>query len=332
MRIDFGKTLTKRMRFSLEAMVPRTTATGNDVSIARRIDAGRWRMPAAMARVADVVEQNPSAPLEWTISELAVQAQTSAATVTRFCRMIGFDGYTELRVRVASEIGRASATDEAPRHVRRVLAEDDPPEILMQTLLETHGRALQATVDRLDLGAVERAAKAIAGCDHLDIYAVGSSGTIAAFLRDRLYRIGVNSHLWTSAHDGLTSAALQGSTSAAIGMSTTGSTIDTVQMLSRAAAAGAFTVAITQDAHSALADAADEVIITASQSPSIRPDDLSAPHAQLFAIDLLYFLVAQQDFPASKARLEDTARAVAGLRRPRWRSTAHLPRGIQEIR
>nr|WP_281271909.1 MurR/RpiR family transcriptional regulator [Microbacterium bovistercoris] len=313
-------------------MVPRTALPGNDVSIARRIDAGRSRMPSAMARVADVVEQHPDAPLELTITELAVRARTSAATVTRFCRLIGFDGYTQFRVRVASEIGRASVAPESPRRARRDLAPDDPPEVLVQTLMETHRRALEATADRLDLTAISRAAEAIANSDHLDIYAVGGSGIMAAALQGRLYRIGVNAHLWTAAHDGLASAALRDRTSVAIGISSTGTTVDTVQMLSRAAVSGAFTIAITHDAQSALADLADVVVTTAAHVPELRPDDLSVKHSQMFVLDLLYLLVAQQDFATATARLTDTARAVAALRRPRRTTPVRLPRGIQEIR
>ncbi|MGB4135596.1 MAG: MurR/RpiR family transcriptional regulator, partial [Microbacterium sp.] len=100
-------------------------------------------MPSAMARVADLVEGDPAAPITLTITELAQQARTSAATVTRFCRLIGFDGYTQFRVTVASELGRASAGEEPRRAPRRDLAPDDPPEVLVQTLLETHRRALQ---------------------------------------------------------------------------------------------------------------------------------------------------------------------------------------------
>ena len=62
---------------------------GNELSIAQRISLRRPAMPKAMAKIADVISAHPTAPVELTITELADQAGTSAATVTRFCRSIG---------------------------------------------------------------------------------------------------------------------------------------------------------------------------------------------------------------------------------------------------
>ena len=48
----------------------------------------------------------------------------------------------------------------------------------------------------------------------------------------------------------------------------------------------------------------------------LQPDDLSAKHAQLFVIDLLYLLAAQRDFPRTTSLLAASAAAVAPHRRP----------------
>ena len=53
-------------------------------------------MPAAVARVAAYLLEHPQAPLTLSIGELADQAGASPATVTRFCRTIGYPGYVEL--------------------------------------------------------------------------------------------------------------------------------------------------------------------------------------------------------------------------------------------
>ena len=55
--------------------------------------------------------------------------------------------------------------------------------------------------------------------------------------------------------------------------------------------------------------------VTVAPDEYLRPDDLSAKHAQLFAIDLLYLVVAQQDFPRTTSALAASAAAVAPHRR-----------------
>src|SRR3954469_8734896 len=61
----------------------------------------------ALRRVAEQVLTDPAAASRATIVELAERSGTSPATVTRFCRALGFDGYADLRLGIAAETGRA---------------------------------------------------------------------------------------------------------------------------------------------------------------------------------------------------------------------------------
>ncbi|MGN8027315.1 MurR/RpiR family transcriptional regulator [Microbacterium sp. 22242] len=288
---------------------------GNELSIAQRISLRRPAMPQAMAKIADVVAAHPTAPVELTITELADRAGTSAATVTRFCRAVGFDGYTQFRVGVAAESGRGDAGTTWRTDIADDIGQDDPADRVLLTLLGLHTRSMETTTSLLDLDDVQLVARAIAESRHVDIYGVGGSGVIADEFRGRLYRIGVNAHSWSDVHDGLTSAVLQNSASVAVGISNTGRTEETIEMLSHAHAAGALTVAITTDADSWLASVADVALITASTNPNQRPDDLSIKHAQLLVIDLLYVLVAQRTLGEAANRLAASAMAVSSHRR-----------------
>jgi hypothetical protein len=88
-----------------------------------------------------------------------------------------------------------------------------------------------------------------------------------------------------------------------------------VQMLSQARSSGAFTVALTNRNDSPLAQLADEHLLTATPDEYLQPDELSAKHAQLFVLDLLYVLVAQQNFPRTTTKLAASAMAVLPHRR-----------------
>src|SRR5260370_41387637 len=71
----------------------------------------RSRLPeftGALQRVAEQVLSDPAAAARATIVELAERSGTSPATVTRFCRALGFEGYADLRLGIASEPGRAA--------------------------------------------------------------------------------------------------------------------------------------------------------------------------------------------------------------------------------
>lgn len=300
--------------------MPRSTSTGND-AIIRRIVERRDAMPIALSKIADLVIAHPTTPAELTITELAERAGSSPASVTRFCRSLGFAGYTQFRVAIATELGHAAAEHAWLTDIGAEFEPTDSPETILRTLLNVHVRGLETTQADVDLDAVGRAAHAIIASRHVDIYGLGGSAGIAQEFQRRMHRIGINSHAWSDVHDGLASAVLQDKNSVAIGVSSTGQTNETVQMLAQAGAVGALTVAITHDGESWIADVADVSITTAAPVGYLRPDDMSVKHSQLFVIDLLYLLIAQQMFDPATRRLAATATAVSSHRRPRTQNS-----------
>jgi DNA-binding MurR/RpiR family transcriptional regulator len=291
-------------------------AAAKKVSVLDRIMTYRSQMPATISKIAAVLIDDPRAPLDLSITELAKRAGTSAASVTRFCRMIGYRGYSPLRVGIAEELGRGDAQATWMADTGRSLGPHDAPDEIRTTLLNTQVLSLQATAGLLDMTTALRAAKAIAGSRHLDVYGVGGSALTALEIEARLYRIGINVHTWAEVHDGLTSAAILGNDCVAIGVSNTGRTDETIQMLARAKASGAYTVAMTGNPSSPLARIADDVLISASPDSYLQPADLTARHCQLFVVDLLYLFVAQANFDHTTRLLAASGAAVASHRRP----------------
>ncbi len=291
-------------------------AAAKTFSVLDRIETYQSQMPATMAKIAAVLMDDPKAPLNLSITDLAGRAGTSAASVTRFCRMIGYAGYGQLRVGIAEDVGRGGSKAAWIADIGRSFGPDDPPEQVRTVLLNTHTLSLKTTAGMLDLDAAVRVAQAIGGARHVDVYGVGGSSLTALETQHRLYRIGINVHTWAEVHNGLTSAAILDATCVAVGISNTGRTDETIQMLSAAKTAGAYTVAITGNPESPLARMADDVLIAASSNGYLQPADLSARHSQLFVVDFLYLLIAQANFERTTRLLAASAAAVAPRRRP----------------
>lgn len=292
------------------------TIAAKTFSVLDRIKTYQSQMPATMAKIAAVLIKDPRAPLNLSITDLAERAGTSPATVTRFCRMIGYSGYSPLRVAIAEDVGRGSGEAAWIADIGRSFGPQDPPDEIRRVLLNTHVQSLQATAGLLDLPTALRVAKAITRSRHVDVYGVGGSGLTALEVEARLYRVGVNVHTWAEVHNGLTSAAILDKDCVAMGISNTGRTDETIQMLNVAKSAGAYTVAITGNPESPLARVADDVLIAASPDGYLQPADLSARHSQLFVVDLLYLLIAQSNFDRTTRLLAASAAAVAPRRRP----------------
>jgi len=284
--------------------------------IRMRIESRLPRMSEAMVKIATLLLEAPDAPLQRSITQLAEDAGTSPATVTRFCRVLGYSGYAPFRVAVASDVGRGHAVERWGEDIGREFGPDDTPTQVLSTLLAAHTRSLRSTAEFIDLTRLQHIASRIATAQHVDLYGIGGSAVMAEEMQARLYRIGISTHVWPEVHSGLTSAALQDEHCVAIGISNTGRTEETIQMLECARSAGALTVAITSSPESPLAQVADENIVTLADERFLQPDDLSAKHSQLFVLDLLYLLVAQQNFGRTTTTLAASALAVTPHRRP----------------
>src|SRR5262245_61269883 len=80
----------------------------------------------ALRRVAELVLSDPAGAARATIIELAERSGTSPATVTRFCRALGFDGYAEVRLGIAAETGRAARSAGYDVDIDREIQPSDP--------------------------------------------------------------------------------------------------------------------------------------------------------------------------------------------------------------
>ncbi|MEV0731426.1 MurR/RpiR family transcriptional regulator [Polymorphospora sp. NPDC050346] len=274
----------------------------------------RARLPeftGALLRVADQVLSDPDAAARATIVELAERSGTSPATVTRFCRALGYEGYAELRLGIAAETGRARSAGWSI-DIGREIQPGDPLDRVLDQIMAADTRAMHDTAALLDLAEVERAADAIAGAQRVNIFGASGSALVGEELQFSLHRIGVAAWAWTDVHNGLASAALQRAGDVAVGISHSGQTRETIEMLAEAGSHGATTVALTSFPRSPLAELADIVLVTATQATTFRPDALSARHPQLVVLDLLYIAVAQRTHDVAHAAFQRTAQAVDG--------------------
>ncbi|GIH08741.1 RpiR family transcriptional regulator [Rhizocola hellebori] len=277
----------------------------------------RGRLPeftGALRRVAEQVLTDPAGASRATIVELAERSGTSPATITRFCRALGFEGYADLRLAIAGETGRAARSAGWAVDIGREIEPTDSLERVLGQIMAADTQAMRDTAAMTDLTEVERAADAIAAANRVDIYGASGSALVGAEMQFSLHRIGVAAWSWPDVHNGLASAALLRERDVALGISHSGQTRETIEMIAEAGSRGAVTVALTSFPRSPLADVADIVLLTATQATTFRPDALSARHPQLVLLDLLYIAVAQRTHDRSHAAFQRTAQAVAGHR------------------
>ncbi|MFI9550752.1 MurR/RpiR family transcriptional regulator [Nonomuraea endophytica] len=278
-----------------------------------RIRAEQGEMPEALRKVAEVILDDPAETARMTIVDLAERSGTSTATITRFCRALGFSGYAELRVTIASQTGRAAQQHWDTDIGQEILPADGLDKVL-GVVSNSDIRLIQETAAQLDLATVEKVAGVIKNAGRVLLFGVASSAAVAGEMEYRLQRIRVPTWSRSDAHSALTDAALLTDGDVAIGISHSGRTREVIEVLAEAAGHGAITVAVTSHPSSPLAEVAELVLTTAARETTFRSDGFAAIHSQLLVLDVVYVAVAQRTYERTKEAFDLTVRAVTGHR------------------
>ncbi|KKC35553.1 RpiR family transcriptional regulator [Devosia epidermidihirudinis] len=258
-----------------------------------------------MRRVADVIRANPSIVLDQTISELAASCGTSVASVVRFCRALGLTGYAQLRMSLATELGREAQFGPGMT-LGAEIAKSDTLQEVASKVARLEIMAIEETVSSLDFAAVERIVTALDKAQRILLFGVGASHFVAQDLHHKLFRIGRNVFVMADSHEAWSAALLAPPNTVAIGFSHSGATPDTVRYLEIAGQAGALTVAITGSPNSPLADAADEILATHARESHLRAGAMVSRIAQLSIVDCLFLGVARLSYDESIEALQRT--------------------------
>ncbi|MEU6447239.1 MurR/RpiR family transcriptional regulator [Streptomyces sp. NPDC046979] len=290
--------------------------------ILTRVRAARPSLAPSERRVADAVLAAPGQVAELSINALGERADTSAATVMRFCRTIGTGNYPQLRLALAAAAAREHALGgEPPERGGTDISPTDTLDRIVGKIIYNEVRALEDSGAGLDIEALGRAVDAVAGARRVDIFGVGASAFVGQDLHQKLHRIGRMAFIWSDRHAALTAAALLGPGDVALAVSHSGETEDTTEPLQAAAERGATTIALTNDPGSTLATGADLVLTTCARETPFRSGATVSRIAQLAVVDCLFVGVAQRSYDASTAALEKTYGAVQRRRRPARRGT-----------
>ncbi|MFG1678914.1 MurR/RpiR family transcriptional regulator [Nonomuraea sp. NPDC049269] len=265
-------------------------------------------------RIAETILAEPAAVAASTIGELAERCGTSLTTITRFCRELGLAGYPELRLALATELGRNDASSR--EHGLIAFSPDDPMSLVLRSLLASDMRAMEETAQQLDLVAVEQAVNALVRARFIDFFAVSGSAGVAMDLHLRLHAIGRPCVLWTDVHSAVCSANARDHRDVALGISHSGTTAEVVEPLAVARERGATTIAVTNFPRSPLAETADIVLTTAAQDTPFRAGGVAARHTQMLVLDCLYIGVVQRTHETSNQLLIAATEAVSQHRLP----------------
>ena len=188
---------------------------------------------------------------------------------------------------------------------------------IVEAIESNHLTSIRDTTELLDLGQLERAVDALCRAKRIDLYGVATSSIVAQDFYQKLIRIGKNCTAFADSHMQITSASTLTTNDVAVAVSYSGETPETIDALTCAKNAGAFTISITSYRSSAISALADITLYSSSLEEGMRRGDMASRIAQLHIIDILFMGMASRDFSTYVPRLEQSYLNVQNYRKSR---------------
>ncbi len=259
------------------------------------------KMGTAERKIADFIMNDPQGVLPLSISQLAERCGGSEATIVRFSKKLGFDGYQQMKLALAKE---ANA-----RPVSANITENDSAYDIFGKVCEDIYCSLEKTKKALNQKALEDCCNAILSAEEILVFGLGNSASVATDASHKMFRLGLKAHAYTDNHMQAIAAAHTGERSVVIGISHSGASKDVLQAMQIAKQNGAKTVSITAYGKSPIDKTSDISLHTVSDETNYRILGLSSRIAQLALIDAVYsYLVCK--LSNSSERISKTESAL----------------------
>ena len=255
--------------------------------------------------VADYLVQHAAEAQYLSISSLARECKVAEATVFRFCRALGFEGYHEMRIALAQANATGALVNQrAPE-----------PDADTATLCEHAGAlfmtAINGTQNALSPEAVDKAVALLHSARQVFCLGQGGSMLVANDICARFagstnkFRTAGDSHMQVMA------ASLMTEEDVVLFVSYSGATRDMIETLRTARAAGAKIILITHYEDSPGAKLADIVLLCGAQENPLDSGSIPIKVAVLYVAEVLLLRYMLDDQQQTNEAQDRTTEALA---------------------
>ncbi|MBE5783311.1 MAG: MurR/RpiR family transcriptional regulator [Clostridiales bacterium] len=255
----------------------------------------------AIAHLHDVVSMS--------VQELSEAAQVSVATVIRFCKKLGFDGYRSFCIRMAQGM------NERVDYVMDLHEEGGNLEERVRRVLLANAETIQCTLEHMDYAMLNRAALAIYKSRHILFVGMGSSQMICQDATLRFLRVGKQAACYADPHAAIVAASHCTKEDTVIAVSHSGLTKEVYEMQRIAKERGATVIGITTYPAEHVGAISDLVLKTYTRESPLHKVAITSRTSQIAVIDALFLAVMNlnpDDAISSVNRVSDNIANMEG--------------------
>ena len=267
--------------------------------------------------IAEFILNNENDIPKFTIRQIAEGCNVSQAAVVRFCKIFGSDGFKDFRRRLTTDMLVQAQKAQPTGYITADLQGDEDISSIVQRITANNSHSIQETAELLDMHTLENAIDFLADAPRIDFFGVGASGIVALDAHQKFIRIGKTCNASQDSHIQLTLASSLKPGDAAVAISYSGRTKDTIEHAAVAKERGAHVIVLTKyGSENPLAKLGDVVLYTTSSETVYRSSATSSRIAQLTMIDILFYGTVSRSIDTYYKNLENTYQYAAKKRLP----------------
>jgi len=247
-----------------------------------------------------------------TLSELSDEIKVSESTIFKFVKKIGFDGFQDFKISVASNY----RTNEE-LVVFADISSTDPAYVIAQKIIHSSKQLLDNLLHSLKEEQLNKALELIYSAKCLHFFGQGASSVIALDSYHKFLRTSFRSNYIADYHMQLAQATKLGPEDCVLLFSHSGKTIETIELAKLLRQNGVKMIALTGNPDSELVKLSDVAFVVYSEESAFRSEALTARILYLTVIDILYVAAMYHDEEKSKESLEKIRKALVITRKTR---------------
>lgn len=258
--------------------------------------------------LADYILQNRNSVQYLSITTLAEASGVSEASITRFCRSLGLEGYNDLKLSIA--ISESNGSENGYQPFSDGLGESEIEKAGI-TLCHENIKALEDTCILMDKKSIESAVELLQNARRVYCFGQGGSNVSALEAWALFATVSPKFIHISDSHFQAMQASLCGPEDVILFFSYSGATKDLKDLMKITAESGVKVILITRYQKSPTAGLADVVLLCGADESPLQSGSVAARISQLFIIDYLFHFFCKKDQSEILEAREATAQATA---------------------
>ena len=266
-----------------------------------------YTFTAAEKKLADYILSAQDCISRMSISQLASACSVADATVSRFCRRLGYKGYPDFKLAIAN----ASIHRLEDNPLSGEITREDTLEAISQKLLNASAMAMVQTREVLNLDAVAEAAAVLRESTSVLCMGQGGSMLIASEAAHLFSTISGKFRPVSDSHMQAMAAVMMEPTDSILFYSYSGSTLAMLDTLKTAKERGGRVILVTRFPNSPGAALADIVLQCGANENPLQSGSVPARIAQMYLTDILFSEYTRKNLDEAKESRNRIAQALA---------------------